>query len=342
MKTDISYVCAVLESEAIFYRQGYDEFLEEKKKAIREVEETYLPNTPKYHEKLMQVEKEFSEKVVQLQKDFAGAGMEAIKDLKDLEIQRVQTIDEAKLNKIRAIKDIPMSESELMALAQKFGVKGDFWSSRMILSVAENNGINLEIESSFDTKMAVLNNLEWQINEIIKYYPNKDRDKSAYVRFGYLSDRTIQSAKEMYGGKMKYESDERIAQKAYMTILSKSSDIEKGFAIENTLKNATGEVRNLLLCKLSRDSKSITDFSLELSGAKEEVESFRRGRASRYENARKVIDRVLKATDEETARRILQENEGKEFMEQLVENAKKKSERFREIVELAQSDGETE
>ncbi len=333
MKTDISYVCAVLEVEAEFYKKNYDEAVKKKNEDIEFVKKTYIANTPMYSEKLIEVDKDFSRTIIQLQKDFAKTGIDAIQGLRDHEMQRVQMIDEIKLNKLRAIKDIPMSQSELLALTQKFSTKGDYWCSRLIQSVSENNGANIEIESSLDTKMSVLDQLENQLNEIIKYYPcNNDPIKRPMVRFGYLTEKILQNAKEIYGGKMRYESDETLANRAYLTILSKHGDIEKGFAIQNALKNAKGEVRNLLLCRLAKEKRNISDFAVELSGNKEEIDSFRNGKARQYLHARTAVERMLKATEEETIHRIWEENSENEFMEQLVKEAGKKSEHFQEII----------
>ena len=81
-----------------------------------------------------------------------------------------------------------MSEGELLALTQKFGVKNDYWSSRLIQSIADSNSISgIEVESSLDTKISVLDQLENQLNEIIKYYPcDNDPIKRPMVGFGYL------------------------------------------------------------------------------------------------------------------------------------------------------------
>lgn len=335
MKTDIGYACAILEVESEVYKRKYDEIAKEKKEAIKVVQNTYIPDTPKYREELENVEKEFAQKIIQAQKVFAEAGSNAIEELRDLEMQRVQTVDETKLNKIKAIKDIPMSESELMALAQKFGVKGDYWSSRLIEIIGENNGATVNIESSFDTKMAVLDQLEQQMNEIVKYYPADNYpEKRAMVRFGYLTEPILENAKKIYGGKIRYESDETLADRAYLTILSKHGDIERGFTIQNTLKNAKGEMRNLLLCRLAKEnlSQKVSDFAIELSGAKEEIDSFKNGKARQYLHAKEAVERALKTTKKEIVQQILEENSENEFMEQLVEAAKKKSEHFRELV----------
>ncbi|MCX4304085.1 MAG: hypothetical protein OSJ66_08820 [Clostridia bacterium] len=335
MKTDISYVCAVLEVEAEFYKKNYDEAVKKKNEDIEIVKKTYIANTPIYSKKLIEVDKDFSKIISQLQKDFAKTGIDAIQGLRDYEMQRVQTVDEAKLNKIKAVKDIPMSESELLALTQKFSVKNDYWSSRLIQSIADSNSISgIEVESSLDTKMSVLDQLENQLNEIIKYYPcDNDPIKRPMVRFGYLTEKILQNAKEIYGGKMRYESDETLANRAYLTILSKHGDIEKGFAIQNTLKNAKGEIRNLLLCRLAKEKRNISDFAVELSGNKEEIDSFRNGKAREYLHARTAVERMLKATEEETIHRIWEENSENEFMEQLVKEAGKKNEHFQEVVD---------
>lgn len=336
MKTDIGYVCTILEVESEVYKREYNKVIKEKENAVKAVKNTYIPDTPKYREELENVEKEFAQKIIQAKKVFAEAGANAIKELRDLEMQRVQIVDEAKLNKIKAIKDIPMSEAELMALVQKFGAKGDYWSSKMIQNIADSNGISsFEIESGLDTKMSVLDQLEQQMNEVVKYYPADNHpEKRAMVRFGYLTESILENAKKIYGGKIRCESDETLADRAYLTILSKHGDIERGFTIQNTLKNAKGETRNLLLCRLAKEnlSQKISDFAIELSGAKEEIDSFKNGKARQYLHAKEAVERALKTTKKEIVQQILEENSENEFMEQLVDAAKKKSEHFRELV----------
>lgn len=337
MKTDIGFVCGILEIESEVYKKSYDEAITKRKKDIEAVQKIYVPNTPKYRSELEAVEQEFSKTISQLQKDFATAGANAIRELRDLEMQRVQTVDETKLRKIKAVKDVPLTRLELEALVQKFGIKDDYWSSRLIQTIADNNGISdFEIESSFDTKMSVLNQLEQQMEKIIRYYPSDIYSKEgALVRHGYLTERILQNAKDIYGGKMRYESDEKLEERAYLTILSRHGDIEKGFAIQNALRNAKGEVRNLLLCRLAKavKNKKISEFSVELSGNKEEIESFKNGKARAYIHARDEVERIMKATKKETIDRILEINSENEFMPQLVEKAKKKSERLRELME---------
>ena len=223
-----------------------------------------------------------------------------------------------------------------MALAHKFGAKGDYWSSRLIQSIADNNSITgIEIESSLDTKMSVLDQLEQQMNEIVKYYPvNNYPEKRAMVRFGYLTEPILENTKKIYGGKMRHESDKTLADRAYLTILSKHGDIERAFTIQNTLKNAKGQTRNLLLCRLAKEnlSKRISDFAIELSGAKEEIDSFKNGKARQYLHAREAVERALKATEKETIEQILENNKENEFMEQLIEDAKEKSVHFKELI----------
>lgn len=90
-----------------------------------------------------------------------------------------------------------------------------------------------------------------------------------------------------------------------------------------------------MLCRLAKavKNKRISDFAVELSGNKEEIEDFKNGKARAYIHARDEVERIMKATKKETIDRILEINSENEFMPQLVEKAKKKSERLRELME---------
>jgi len=65
----------------------------------------------------------------------------------------------------------------------------------------------------------------------------------------YLNAPILERAKQMYGGKVGKLSDSRKADKAYFTVRTQQTDIQQGIAIANVLRNAGGEVKNLILCR---------------------------------------------------------------------------------------------
>ena len=192
-----------------------------------------------------------------------------------------------------------MTTLELKAFADKIGAKGDYWANRALSDIAEQNGIDsaeIGLESTYDTKMNILDQLTDQLNKVFKYYGTKDPTERAHTQFLYLNDTIIERAKQMYGGKVGKLSDSQRADKAYFTVRTQHTDIQKGIAISNVLRNAKGEMRNLLLCRLAEDN-SISSMAAEFSGHWEEIASFKNGLAREYRDAEKVMDNIRRLKD---------------------------------------------
>lgn len=98
-------------------------------------------------------------------------------------------------------------------------------------------------ESTYDTKMSILDQLTDQLNSVFKHYGTKDTSERAKVRFLYLNDDIIERAKQIYGGKISKLSDSQKADRAYFTVRTQPTDIGKSVAIANVLRNAMLEIR---------------------------------------------------------------------------------------------------
>ena len=148
--------------------------------------------------------------------------------------------------------------------------------------------------------MTVLDNLTEHLNNVIKYYgensPLMPEDERLKVNYVYFSDDIMERTKLMYDGKLNAMSDTQKADKAYFTVRTQQTDIQKGIAISNALRNAKGEVRNLLLCRLAEDS-SLSDMAAEFSGHYDEIASFKNGKAAEYRAAEKAMQNIRKMKD---------------------------------------------
>lgn len=333
MKLTIDIITAIMKYEAEQYKKGYDEAIKTKKEAEKTLNENFKKGTDFYKKQKEAINTDFEETIGKLKVTAAERGLKDVKDLREQEKKRIQNIDETLLAKIRAVSDIPMTQSELTALADKLGTKDNYWASRMLSNIAEKNGIDFfdrALEPSYDTKMSVLDQLVDQFDNIISKYP-ADKWDGGKVNHLYLSDRVIANAKAIYGGKITTASDEQIADKAYWTVRGQGTQIEKGIAISNVLRNAKGETRNLLLCKLAEDN-TIQEMAYKLSGYSEEINSFKYGKAKEYRKAQRIMNDITNITDREVVQNILTENVENNFLSGLVEQETKKNEYFASLV----------
>lgn len=299
MTTNIAVVAECLKYEADEYKKRYDEIQMTKERELKEANDTYRPGCKALLDRIEQINNACDSALTKLKVEAADRALQDIETLREQELMRVQTVNEPLLAKIRAIANIPMTALELKAFAAKIGAKGDYWANRALSDIAEQNGIDsaeIGLESTYDTKMNILDQLTDQLNKVFKYYGTKDPTERAHTQFLYLNDTIIERAKQMYGGKVGKLSDSQRADKAYFTVRTQHTDIQKGIAISNVLRNAKGEMRNLLLCRLAEDN-SISSMAAEFSGHWEEIASFKNGLAREYRDAEKVMENIRRLKD---------------------------------------------
>lgn len=299
MATSIAVVAESLKFEAEEYKKRYDEIQRTRERELKEAKENYKEGSKMLIERVERIKETCDSTLTRLKVEAADRTLQDVEALREQELFRVQTVNEPLLAKIRAISNIPMTALELKAFSAKIGAKGDYWASRALADIAEQNGIDPEeigIESTYDTKMSVLDQLTDQLNRIFKYYGTNDPEERPKVNHMYLNDTIIERAKQMYGGKVGRLSDSQKADKAYFTVRTQFTDIQKGIAISNVLRNAKGEVRNMLLCRLAEDN-TISNMAAEFSGHYDEIASFKNGKAAEYREAERAMQNIRKVKD---------------------------------------------
>ena len=299
MKTSIEVVTECLKWEADEYKRKYDEIKSARERELKEANDTYKPGCKALLDKIEQINTACDSALTKLKVEAADRALQDVETLREQELERVQTINEPLLAKIRAIENIPMTTLELKAFSAKIGAKGDYWASRALADIAEQNGIDsveIGLESTYDTKMSILDQLTDQLNSIFKYYGTKDTSERTKVRYLYLNNDIIERARQMYGGKISKLSDTQKADRAYFTVRTQPTDIGKGVAIANVLRNAKGDVRNMILCRLAED-RTVSNMAAEFSGRMEEIESFRKGLAAEYRAAERALQNIRNTKD---------------------------------------------
>jgi hypothetical protein len=334
MATNIVIVAESLKHEAEEYKMLYDGLVSAKERELKELRDNYKPGSKLLAEKKKQAEESFNSSMTRLKVRAADSALTDIEELRKQELQRVQYINEPLLAKIRAVANIPMTTLELKAFADKIGAKGDYWAGRMLADIAERNGIEateIGIESTLDTKMSILDQLTDQLNKILKYYGTNDPDERANVNYLYLSDTILERAKQMYGGKVGKLSDSQKADKAYFTVRTQHTDIQQGIAIANVLRNAKGEVKNMILCRLAEDN-GISSMAAEFSGHMDEIADFKNGKAQEYREAQKALQNIRKTKNKAVIEHAAEQYENNAFFGSLLENEKKQNSFLAELL----------
>lgn len=315
MKTSIEVVAEVMKWEAGEYKKRYDEIQRTRERELKEANDNFKPGSKMLLERVEQIKNACDSSLTKLKIEAADRALGDVETLRQQELLRVQTVNESLLARIWAIADIPMTSLELKAFASRIGAKGDYWASRALADIAEKNGIDsaeIGIESTYDTKMNVLDQLTDQLNKVFKYYGTKDPVEGRNARFLYLDDEIIERAVQLYGGKIGRLSDSQKADRAYFTVRTQQTDIQKGIAISNVLRNAKGEVKNKILCRLAEDS-SISQMAAEFSGHGEEIAEFKNGLATQYREAESALQNIRKLKSKTMAEQMMVQYEANQF-----------------------------
>lgn len=321
----IKTVVDMMAAEAMDFRLKYKEIEKERDSSFLDLKENYVPNTQLFASRESEIEKNFINSKNKLIADSMGI-FSYIDDLKKQETDRVSKINEKAIQKVRALEGIPLSEKELFVLADNMEISGDYYASRMLALIAEKNGIEFfdrALESSFEVKMNVLDQLKDHFNELLEQYPG-DKYTHPKLEYAYFSTGVMERAVDLYNGKKTNTELKSAADRAYLNVKSKDTQLEKGLAIANVLKNAKAGIRDRILCKIAMDD-TIGDSAVSLSGYAEEINDFKQGKAKKYVAAERLATELLSVKDYGLIQRRISENSDNPFLLGMLENEKKNS-----------------
>lgn len=315
MKYNIAIVTALLQADAKRYREEYDKLVQEKEKNLENAKSGYIGE--KLKQKNERIEADFQTKVVELKTECTRC-LEDVEALREQERTQLKKYNKTTVEKVLALKNVPLTEDEFSVLMDDESISNDYMAKKILMSIAEGCGIDViktGIGADYTTKMDVLNQLEKQFTNLLTNYPDAggDKDEELRCKHVYLSDQIVNTAIEIYGGKVDLKTEEEKVMQAYFTVKAKAGDIERGFAIGNTLRNAEdNNVRNRFIYNIVMD-KDISDASLQLSGAYNEIDDFRRNGLKKYEQAIKGMDKVRGASNEEAVQLVVSENRDNKY-----------------------------
>lgn len=310
------YLIALCHVEGGSFRNTYRELEKAKKEELQDMQKNFIKNSPGYKAKEEQIETEFAKKVADLRRETSETLKNAIEAVRDAEMARVMNVQEASLAKIRAVADIPMTKAELSALMEKYNINNNYWSARLFMEIAEKNAIDTSdmFEPTYDVKMSVLDQLAYQADRLINYYPDDRHWESdgAEIRHGYLTSITLPALSEAFYGSTNIVSDNSALVRFEAKLKTKNTDFEKGVVIGEYLRNARGDKRNEALFSIAMNN-DISERAAQLSGYASEISAFKTGKAEMYLNAKKAMESLSGTDSEERKQEIIESNSSNEF-----------------------------
>lgn len=315
----------LMQTECEVFKKGYVESEKRRETVKEEISKTFIKGTPTYQAKMKEADDKFASEIAEMRSSALNNVVEHVATLKEHEATKLKKISEETLSKLKMLDGIPLTASELSAIADKYDVANDYYSARYLQTLAEKNGLEFVagIEPSYDTKMAILSDLETQFVEVLTDF-NTSKGCDPKVKYANLSEDVIQRACELYGGSSPATNPEQVASKALLSIKSAHGSIEQGITISNVLKNASEDTRNLILCGVA-ENENIPEIAVSYSGFADEINAFKNGGAAEYRRAQKCVERMRSAKDVDTATYYMNELSENRFIGSMAKRAAKSS-----------------
>ena len=315
----------LMQTECEIFKKGYAESEKRREAVKEEISKTFIKGTPTYQAKMKEADDKCTSEIAEMRSSALNNVKPHVEELRKHEKSKLEKINETTLTKLKMLDGIPLTASELSAIADKYNVQDDYYAARYLQTLAEKNGMEFVsgIEPSYDTKMAILTDLETQLVEVLTDF-NTSKGCDPKVKYANLSEDVVQRACELYGGSSPATNPEQVASKALLSIKSAHGSIEKGIAIANVLKNASEETRNIILCGVA-ENESIPEMAVSYSGFADEINDFKNGGAAEFRKAQKCVERMRSAKDVDTATYYMNELSENRFIGSMAKRAAKSS-----------------
>lgn len=315
----------LMQTECEVFKKGYVESEKRRETVKEEISKTFIKGTPTYQAKMKEADDKCDSEIAKMRSSALNNVRPRIEELRNYEMSRLKSVNETTLAKLKMLDGIPLTASELSAIADKYSLHNDYYSARYLQTLAEKNGMEFVsgIEPSYDTKMAILSGLETQLVEVLTDF-NTSKGCDPKVKYANLSEDVIQRATELYCGSSPATNPEQVASKALLSIKSAHGSIEQGITISNVLKNASEDTRNLILCGVAEDG-SIPEIAVSYSGFADEINDFKKGGAAEFRRAQKCVERMRSAKDVDTATYYMNEIGENRFIGDMTRKAAKNS-----------------
>ena len=312
-----------MRSECEAFKKGYVESEKRRETVKEEISKTFIKGTPTYKAKMKEADDKCDSEIAKMRSSALNNVRPHIEELRNHEMSRLKSVNETTLAKLKMLDGIPLTAAELGAIADKYNLADDYYSARYLSVLAEKNGLEFiaGIEPAYDTKMAVLDDLEAQLIEVLTSF-DTSKHCDPKIKYANLSETVIERAGSIYNGGLSASSPEQIAAKALLAIDSAHGFIEKGIKIANSLKNSNETVKNNILCGIALNG-NISDNAISYSGYAEEIRAFKNGLAEEFVKAKKCVENMGAAKDVETAAYYIAELGTNQFVEKMVKEAAK-------------------
>ena len=306
-----------LQVDAEQYKRTFDELSNNYNLSVAEVKKTMIPGTSRYKKELQDSENQFDVSIAKLRAKYAEDSASDIDELRQYELAKIKKFDRQKLSELSELHSLPITLNEMLVLAEKY--RGDYWAERSLQVLCDENSIDtceIGLSTTLDTKLNVLDQLQEQMECILKYYGERgvDREQERKVRLLYLNDSVVNNAVEIYEGKTSVRSAEDQAKYSLMTIAGRRTDSEKGIILGNLLRNAKGAKRQELLSAIKADT-SISSFAKQFSGFGEEIDAFDN---IGFIQAKQAIGKLETLRDASMIQLVLDDLEGNMFLDDMI------------------------
>lgn len=277
------------------YKDNYQSSINKKLDNEAALRKNYVSNSRKYIEEKKRIEDVFNNEVDAHKSQARESVKVKFSEIREAERKRVQTIDDIGVNRLMSIANIPIYAEELEVLNGEFGHGKNYWTGRVIASIAEKNGIaqhSFDFGTGYSDKIAILDYLEKQFDKLLDAY-NGDCNPQIDM---LLHDTILVENEGRYTGGFEniFRTHKELAYRALTLAKSKTNELDRCIVIHNVIKTSD----RLTKCEFIRRLLSDNLISRKIifdSGCEDEIRAFEKQEQPQYEEAKEIMEHVRKA-----------------------------------------------
>lgn len=191
--------------------------------------------------------------------------------------------------KLKTYAELPMTSAELDVIIEKYGYS--FWNNKFYREIAKKNDLPMpKMTATFDDQMQALNAISDNFDKFIDGY---NPEEETYSNELLVSNKTLQNIENTFCNGMPVELNQtQQAMRLYTEIISQSSMNDRAVLLSRALNNTDDFiVKNELLCLIAEKCDNQV---IDLAGATQLVDEFKKGDAIAFKNAKTLLDEISK------------------------------------------------
>lgn len=215
---------------------------------IKRIHSNYKPGSDAEITAIQSAQNSFDERKENAKNEARKLFDKSITEIEIMNNAEVQAISTNTIEKLAPLLNVPISKTEFEQLCE--GFSGSFWADKMLLAIAEKNGIegDFPVSASMDDRKEILDTIRDGFDRLIDTYPGDDRAKIDDKMI--LADSVLFNLENQYTKGISLYSDDEKAARIVSKTLHQPNLLDRQLTLATELKNCPIDIQKRVICKM--------------------------------------------------------------------------------------------